>query len=90
MQRERLRILIGFYDGLILQKVYGSEYTKYITWKMSYLDMAIEIDKFYADYKNMNIEVGEALIIFNAGIQGLSEKELDEMKRIFRILRRNK
>jgi len=87
---EKIAYLLGFYDGLISQRQYGSEYTEYITWKMSYVDMAREIDKFYADYKNLNIEVGDALIIFNAGIRGLSDRELEEMKRLFRQLRSGK
>jgi hypothetical protein len=87
---DKVFYLKGFYDGLIFQELYGEKYSESINWKMTYLEMASALDEFYSDYKNQNIESGEALVIFNMEIQGVSKDGIEEAKRFFRVLRSDK
>ncbi len=84
---EKEAYLLGIYDGILLQKLYGDQYTDHISWKTSNFESARELDKFYSDFKNVNIEVGEAIILFNAKSKGLSEKEIEEIKRLFKTIK---
>ncbi len=84
---EKEAYLAGFNDGFALQKLYGDRYAEYISWKYSYFEIARGLDKFYSDNKNANFEVGEALIIYNAGVKGLSDKEIEEIKTSLKTIR---
>ncbi len=84
---EKEAYLLGVYDGLLLQRLYGDQYTQHIVWNMSNFEKAKELDSFYSDSKNLSIEVGEALILSSAGSKGLSHKEIEEIKKVFRTIK---
>ena len=67
---------MGFTAGLEMKKLFYMEGEG----KDFYGNLVYALDKFYSDYKNINITVVEALIIISMELRGASQKEIEELK----------
>lgn len=63
---------------------YQAGFDEYIYWKLPYGELTKALNQFYSDYKNYNVEIGEALITINAEMKGLSQETIEELKRELR------
>lgn len=85
---EKINYLEGFYDGIIFYEIQILEITepktaksnKYLPYQMQFGQLVKAVDKFYEDYKDIYIEVPEALRIVYMEQTGVPLKEITEYK----------